>query len=385
MADLASQQKDGSRQQKAKLLAISAPGEFSGLPDTVLRHLKAYAEIVSVIDGLRVPRRDRLGIAAQTFRPSRRDWGRRYYARLGGYYKRPSTLLYRIRYCERRVRRVSARYDLIYQFGALFGAIKRPTSAPLILHIDFTTRLAERYYPGWLPGSEAAISEWNGIESKIYNSADLIAAPTEIVAASLAGHYGVHPSKIVVVGMGAHLEGLAADFVKPYSRTFVFAGHDFERHGGETALRLFQAVHGRMPDVTMIAATNRQIQAAGVQSVGIVSRERLHQVLRGAAVLLMPGPVGGYQTVTEAMAAKCLCLVSDDNPHIAGLIRSGETGLTMAPSRLAQGVQSLLHCVERPEQLAKIGEQARQHVLRECCWLRVVAAIWHEIEKRFAQ
>jgi glycosyltransferase involved in cell wall biosynthesis len=370
-------------QSKPRLLALSSPGAFSGLPDAVLGQLRRYSEIVSVVDGLRVPLLTRLSLAVSTVRPARADWGRQYYARLGSYYKRPSSLLYRIGYCERRLRGARTRYDLIYQFGALFGALDRPPDAPLALHIDFTTRLAEEHYPGWLPASKSETEEWNEIERKIYGSADLIFVPTELVAASLHEHYSVQKEKVAVVGMGAHIDDLAEDFTKFQGRTLVFAGADFVRHGGALALQVFEAVRERLTDTILIMVTDRHVDAPGVQNVGIVPRPRLHQILKDASVLLMPGPVGGYQTVTEAMAAKCLCLVSANNPHMSGLIRGGENGMKMDAPTLKQSVESLIRYLNCPGELAGVGELARQHVIRECTWPRVVARVWEEIELRF--
>jgi glycosyltransferase involved in cell wall biosynthesis len=373
-----------TRQPQVRLAALSCfPGGFSGLPDAVLNELQARCKVVRVIDGLYVPRPRRLWIAARTIRPRRTDWGRQYYAELGNYYKRPDTLLYRMSYCERELTRLRGSYDLIYQFGALFGALNRPTHAPLILHIDFTTRLAEEYYHGWLPASTAATEEWNRIETEIYHSADLIFVPTRLVAASLSEHCGVHSDKVAVVGMGAHIEDLTEDFSKPRNRNLVFAGPDFGRHGGELALQIFESVRSHLPDATLTTVTNRSVGVPGARNLGVVPRPRLHEILREAAVLLTPGPVGGYQTVTEAMAAKCLCVVAESNPHMNGLIRNGENGLTVAPAHASRAVQSLVGYLEHPESLAAIGGRAREHVIQECSWPRIVGRIWEEIKRRF--
>jgi glycosyltransferase involved in cell wall biosynthesis len=330
-----------------------------------------------------MPTRIRAATALRTICPRRQEWGRRYYAALGRYVKTPSSLLARIRRCERELARLGGRYDLIYQFGALFGALHRPTKAPLILHIDFTTRLAEEYYPAWLPGSKAETEEWNRIEESIYHSADLILVPTPLVAASLSEHYTVKPGNIAVVGMGAHIEDMADDFAKPQNRNLVFAGPDFARHGGELALQIFEGVRRTSPNASLTVVTNRAVNAPGVRNVGIVSRARLHEVLKGSAVLLMPGPVGGYQTVTEAMAAKCLCVVAEDNPHMSGLIRDGENGLTMSRMRTSLAAEALSQYLKHPERVAEVGERARQRVGEECSWPRIVGRIWQEIEIRF--
>ncbi len=367
-----------------RVLALTSPGGFSGLPDAVLRELAHYCEIVASIDGLRMPVRVRALTVLRTFYPRRREWGRRYYAALGRYTKRPRGLLARIRYCERQLVRLHESYDLIYQFGALFGALERPSKAPLILHIDFTTRLAEEYYPAWLPGSRADTDEWNCIEASIYRTADLIFVPTQLVAASLSDHYGVNPDKIAVVGMGAHIDDLTGDFDKPQSRVLVFAAPDFERHGGELTLEIFEGVRQVCPDATLTTVTNRSVDAPGVRNVGIVPRARLHGILREAAVLLVPGSVGGYQTVTEGMAAKCLCVVAEKNPHMSGLVRNGETGITIDPARPAQASCALAGYLQRPCRLSAIGEDARRHVVEECSWPKVAARIWREIGARLS-
>jgi glycosyltransferase involved in cell wall biosynthesis len=369
-------------QVQTRLIALScSPGGFSGLPDAVLAHLGRHCEIVSVIDGLRTPALVRLSIAARTIRPRRTEWGRQYYAAQGRYSKTPSTLRARIRRCERELAVRQGTYDLVYQFGALFGALERPTKAPLVLHIDFTTRLAEKYYPAWLPGSQAATEEWNQIEGNIYRSADLIVVPTRLVAASLSEHYSVSAAKIAVVGMGAHIDDLTGDFSKPQNRVLVFAGPDFERHGGPIALEIFARVRRYLPDATLTTATNQSVDAPGVRNLGIVPRTSLHDILKNAAVVLVPGSVGGFQTVTEAMAAKCLCVVREDNPHMAGLIDNDVTGLRIAPTRLGETVQALVGYLDHRARLAELGKRARRHVVEECSWPRVVGRVWEGIEK----
>jgi glycosyltransferase involved in cell wall biosynthesis len=366
-----------------RLLALSSPGGFSGLPDAVLRELSRYCKIPVVIDGLRMPTVIRALTALRTFHPTRQAWSRRYYAALGRYDKYPKNLLRRIRYCEREMAKFKVSYDLIYQFGALFGVLKRPTDAPLVLHIDFTTRLAEEYYRRWLPGSRSETEAWYELEGAIYRAADLILTTTGLVADSVVQHYGADPGKVAVIGMGAHIETLSEDFSKPWRRVLLFAGHDFDRHGGELAVRIFQGVRKHFPDAVLKVLTNRPVCALGVENVGIVSRARLDEFLRGAAVLLMPGYVGGYQTVTEAMAAKCLCVVADDNPHLSGLIPDGKHGLVVARLRPDAAVEQIVGLLKDPDRLRAIGENARRFVIGDCSWPRVVCTIWKQIQTRF--
>jgi glycosyltransferase involved in cell wall biosynthesis len=374
----------GDAVEKTRVVALSAPGGFSGLPDAVLREFADHCRIVSVIDGLWTPRSARGWIALCTFRARRKHWGRFYYARLGRYIKRPATLLARIRRCEREIARLECPYDLIYQFGALFGVLRRPRNVPIVIQIDFTTRLAERYYPDWAPQSHEEAEAWNVIEGSIYREADLILVTTDLVSDSLVYDYGVIKDRIAVVGMGAHVEMLLEDFAKSMNRVLLFAGHDFDRHGGQVAVQIYQGIRQHLPDVVLKALTNRSVSATGAENVGIVSRPRLTGILREASVLLMPGSVGGYQTVTEAMAAKCLCIVAESNPHMRGLIKHGETGLTFSPARPAEVIQQIVEYLRHPDRLRVIGENARQHVLKNCLWSQVVARIWKEMDRRFS-
>lgn len=371
-----------STRPKLRLVALSSPGGFSGLPDAVLRELAGYCQVASVIDGLRIPWCDRFWAAVRTVRPKRTDWGRQYYAALSRYVKTPRTLSTRIQRCERELAKLEGHYDLIYQFGALFGVLKRISQAPLVLHIDFTTRLAEEYYPGWLPKTRSETEEWNLLEEEIYKSADVILAATDLVAASLSQHYHVTSRKIAVVGMGAHIEDMAADFVKAQNHRVAFAGPDFKRHGGEIALQIFEGIRRLCRDATMVTMTNRFVEAPNVHNAGIVSRARLHEIFKESAVLLMPGPVGGYQTVTEAMASKCLCVVSEGNPHLSGLIKKDENGLTFKTGSLKEVSAAIAEYLQTPDRLLAVGERARRHVAEECNWPRIVARAWNELQTR---
>ena len=375
--------KASTRQTKLRVAALSSPGGFSGLPDAVLRELGEYCEIVAVIDGLRTPLWVRLLTAARTFRPGRKDWARDYYSALGRYVKRPQSLLQRIRRCERELAGLHGSYDLIYQFGALFGALKRRAGCPLVMQIDFTTRLAERYFPGWLPPSREDTQAWNTLEGEMYRSADLILVTTEVVRESVIGHYGTSPEKLAVVGMGAHIEALAEDFTKRQTRVVVFAGHDFDRHGGGVALEIFQGVRRLVPDATLKVLSNRTVNAPGVENLGVIPRPQFAEILTEASVAVMPAHVGGYQTVTVAMAAKCLCVVASGNPHIHGLIRDGDTGLIFPYGQANAAVGQIVEYLRDPCRLLSVGERAREHVLRECTWPSVVAKVWAEIRARF--
>jgi glycosyltransferase involved in cell wall biosynthesis len=375
---------DAANIPSPRIVALTSPGGFSGLPDAVLGELSRYCRISALIDGLRTPVQVRALTALRTFYPGRREWGRRYYAALGRQIKTPRSLLERIRRCERELVRLDGGYDLIYQFGALFGALERPGTPRLVLHVDFTTRLAEEYYPPWLPPSRTETDEWNVLEGRIYHSADLILVPTELVAASLSEHYKVGTGKIAIVGMGAHIQELVEDFAKPQNRSLVFAGPDFKRHGGAVAVQIFERLRQRFPDAVLTTLTNWSVDAPGVQNLGIVSRARLHEVLRWAAVLLMPGPVGGYQTVTEAMAAKCLCVVNTNNPHMYSLLKNGEDTGLLPSAGPTEAVARIAEYFRVPERLTAVGERARTHVLQECSWQRVVGRAWKEIQERLA-
>ena len=101
-------------------------------------------------------------------------------------------------------------------------------------------------------------------------------------------------------------------------------------------------------------------------------------------VLLLPGCVGGFQAVTEAMSAKCLCVVAEENPHMRGLIKHGETGLTFPLARPTETVNQIVECLQEPNRLHAIGENARRHVLQHCLWPQVVSRMWREVENQFA-
>ncbi|MBZ5515143.1 MAG: glycosyltransferase family 4 protein [Acidobacteriia bacterium] len=371
------------RTGRLRVAALSSPGGFSGLPDAVLRELGKYCEIVAVIDGLRIPLWVRLLTAARTFRPRRKDWARRYYSARGRYVKAIRSLLQRISRCERELASLQGSYDLIFQFGALFGALKRPDRCPLVMQIDFTTRLAEEYFPGWLPSSPSETLDWNNLEGELYRNADLILVTNSLVQESVVSHYGASAEKVAVVGMGAHIELLSEDFSKPQTRVLVFAGHDFDRHGGGVALEIFQGVRRHFSDASFKLLTNRMVSAPGVENLGIIPHPRFAETLREASVALMPAHVGGYQTITEAMAAKCLCVVASGNPHLHGLIRNGETGLTFPFTEPDTAVGQIVEYLREPSRLLAIGQQAREHVLRECTWPSVVARVWDELQRRF--
>lgn len=372
---------DADRQLPRLVALTGPPGYFSGLNDAVLEQLSAKYNIVKTIDGVHIPRISRIWMLTTTVRLSRPAWFRTFYEKLGRHMKKPETLRKRIRYCENRLGRIPSPYDLIFQFGALYGVLKRP-DVPLVIMADFTTRLAERFYPEWLPTTAKETQEWYAIEEQLYRGADLVVVATERVRESMIEDYGVSPENVATVGMGVHVYQRLNSEKHP-SHLMLFAGMEFERHGGTEALRIFSALRARLPDARLSMLTNiSNIPSDSVENLGVVSRARLGQLLNEAAVLIMPGRVGGYQTVTEAMWAKCVCVVAEDNPHMTDLLRDCVV-LGHRASDLERTVQSVLDKLRTPVAFSSFGNAAQKYVERHCLWSQVVGRIDAEMRKRF--
>ena len=343
--------------------------------------LRRFWDVEPILNPFRIPLWAKAYYALKTFKPNRTVWSQDYHYNSFFYYKKSSTFYKGTQWISRELSR-HKKIDAIFQTGSYFLPSMEKLSIPYGVYIDFTTRLAEQKYPLWANfKNEKDKKEWMDIEGQVYHKADRIFTFIESARLSVINDYGVNPEKVITVGTGVIISEFPQEERDYDSRTIVFAGRDFDRHGGGLVLSAFEQVQSQVPDAKLvITATKIKTDNPGIHVLGTTSHAEVQSLLGKATVVVMPGDVGGLQTLTEAMAHRCVCIANKDNPHLDELIKDGETGYGV-PSDPGKLAERIIYVLKHPEIQRRIGKRSSEHVRTHFTWPVVTEKISREMAK----
>jgi len=363
-----------------KIIGVTFVEGFSGINDYIFNNLKIF-RVPLIVDAFYIPFWVKFLALAKSFSFNRLLWGKSYYKILGGYTKRPDTFMLRTRHCTMKLKAHIGKVNLVFQVSALFLASEDKLTVPYVIYIDFTSKMAERWYPAWVPfRCEEERLRWHQLETMVYQVADKILVFNELVGESLRIDYGIYPKKISVVGSGVNLDDLS-DFDKNYkNKVILFVGRDFERHGGGYSLEDFDLIQQKISNSTLyIVGSSLKCKNPKVITLGNLEKQDLDKLYRKASVLLMPASVGGLQTILEAMARKCVVVANPENPHLQGLINDGENGFWVSPYNKEMMIEKLIEILSNSDFCREVGREAFSSIKNNFTWPEVVK----RMEKEF--
>ena len=170
-------------------------------------------------------------------------------------------------------------FDYIFFPAYYQAAVFLKTDAPVIGHGDATFHGMEGYYWKDLP---AAVSRMgNRIEKRGLQACDLVIRASDWAANSAKEDYGIDPSKVKMLQLGANFD-MPRDIVwTPYEKggrlNVIFSGVDWERKGGDIAVQTVRLLRERGIDARLRIMGIRNLpESAGscdfVENVGFLNK-----------------------------------------------------------------------------------------------------------------
>ena len=192
---------------------------------------------------------------------------------------------------------------------------------------------------------------------------------TESVRAQLAG-FG-HPEKIVVTpnGVDALYFDVQAGVPAPHKNYFLFVGNDKPHKNVERLVDAFAAVRksGRVSLVLAGADFSRFARRQGIVLAGLVPREQLVTLYRGAIAVVQPSVEEGFGLpAAEAMAAGAVVITSTA-PALVEV--TGDGALHVAPDSIDEIASAMLHVMRSPLLRETLVDRGRKRA-REFTWQR---------------
>jgi len=180
-----------------------------------------------------------------------------------------------------------------------------------------------------------------------------------------------------VVGSGINFDTCSAiDFKQKYNHGFIlfFLTTDFERQGGDTVLKCYDIIKQTIPDLRLIIGGNcPKFRQEGIELHKNLTSEIIEQFLNKTIIFLMPGIIGGLQSVLQAMSRSCVCMVGDQNLMLAEVIKNKETGIVIPTNNAVVLAESVIELYKDDSLMQKIATQASHFVNNHCTWNHVVS------------
>ena len=281
------------------------------------------------------------------------------------------------RHCNRFVRSRTD-YEIIFQTQCKFSITENPYARPYYIYTDLTQKLTDRIWHKWaLNGSSKENSKWYRLETEAFQRAEKIFIFNEQVKASFVDEYQISPEKIVVVGSGINCDTCTAiDFKKKYKQGFTlfFLATEFERQGGSTVLKCYDIIKQTIPGIKLIIGGKcPKFRQEGIEIHENLTSEFIEYLFNKTLIFLMPGAIGGLQSVLQAMSRKCVCFVGDKNLLLTHVIKDNETGFIIPTNNPVILAEKIINLYKDDSLLQNIATQAGHFVNRNCTWDNVVS------------
>jgi glycosyltransferase involved in cell wall biosynthesis len=264
-----------------------------------------------------------------------------------------------------------------------FADIRQP-----VVHVtDATFASMLDYYP--LFTRLHPISAWQGSRmakrAKINSTAFSVA--TQWAKNSLISDYGVNAADCEVVPFGPRIQPVPGP--RPQAgaglRVLVVAS-DWQRKGGDKALKAVQAVRQEFPQTTLTVVGNAPVLPDWVRTAGQVPAHKMAELYGEHDVLLeLADANAGGVTLTDAHAYS-LPAIATDTGGVSSIVRHGESGILISPgTHVLQDAVAALIAVQdqgfrRP--LAAGALKRHQELLNWNCWADSTLRICEKVLSR---
>ncbi|HED17735.1 MAG TPA: glycosyltransferase [Gammaproteobacteria bacterium] len=368
--------------KKRMILVTNIDGE-SGTNNPIFTELKKHWDNVERIDPYQHSYARELFLIVKSFKFNREKWRLNYHDMSGAYRRSPLAFKRRTKVCETKLGKITGKYNVIFQTSSLLVPPESKPKIPFAIYLDRTLKMNERYSPEVLKTYNSDESKsLHNLHKKTFDMADRIFTFNDATNHSLINDYHVNNSKIINVGSGVNLKSLP-DFDKNDSNLILTVCSNFERQKGQLSLDAFMLVKDKLPHAKFMLVGKKleKDDDDQINSVSSLPYERLLELYLKATIVIQPGPLGGLQTITEAMANKCICIAHADNPYIPGLIHDNENGFLVHTNN-AQEIAGLISTILNNDELKKsVGQKAYQHIVDNYTWESVVTKISNNLKK----
>jgi glycosyltransferase involved in cell wall biosynthesis len=231
-------------------------------------------------------------------------------------------------------------------------------------------------------------------EKKVYQGMNRIFTMSNYLRDSFIEDFQMDPSRVCCIGAGINLDHIPEQTDREYDRkTIVFIGIDFRRKGGDLLLQAFRTVKLKYKDARLHiigpkALTIPREYQDGVVFHGFLSRsdylqrQKFLKIMREAVLFVMPSLYEPFGIAPlEAMVHEIPCILPQ-KWAFPDMVDSGVEGELFNPDDITDLEEKMLNLIGNPGLLKSMGKSARERVLAQFTWDKVVSRLKDELEKQ---
>jgi starch synthase len=361
-----------------RIMGSTLNGAFSGADTAIFEGLRSRGHLTGIVSGT-LPRRVALHQLMRTMRPSRREWAKAWRHAL---VKSPMAFKARTAVLDRALRRSRTSFDAILHMGGLCAPFQGTYPRPVVLFCDYTSKLAEINYPPWFGLKPNEARQWYALETELYLSSALILTASEHTRQSFIQHFGVDPSRVVVVAEG--VDCIHQHPGKTYEEeTVLFVGIDFQRKGGPTLLEAFESVRLRRPKTKLwIVGPDTGPPQEGVTWFGQIGQEKLNSLYALATVFAMPSICEPFGLATIEAMSHGLPVVVTTIDAMDEIVEEGTTGILVPPRNAITLAERLVQLLADSTLARQMGTRGQLRVSNQFLWPQVIDRVEAALSQR---
>lgn len=244
----------------------------------------------------------------------------------------------------------------ILQTQGLFNG--RTGKLPLFIYTDNT--ILNRIN---MPTPERRASPIVERERHLYKDADFIAVSASHVVTSLVEDYGIAPSAVRNILIGANSPQPSKFTDDRYkARKILFVGIDWERKGGPDLLAAFRKILRRFPDASLTIAGSKPdvSDLPQVMALGKIPPSEVTRLMGEASIYCMPSRIEPSSVAVIEAATSGLPVVATATGGFLDSVRNEETGLLVPPGDVDALAEALERLLEDPDLCARYGQAGRE-------------------------
>ena len=271
--------------------------------------------------------------------------------------------------------------DYFLQFQTLFSM--PDSNIPFGIYTDYTSALAEKEFPDWLPfPNKKQMSKWLIAEQENYHRAAHIFTFTERVRQSVIKDFWVDPDKVYTVGAGCKFK-IHSDSQRKERpvRNFLFIGKEPYRKGLDLLLIAFKFLQKKYPDISLtVVGTKINRKYRNLHNFPkINNHDYLHQIIKKSDVFVMPsrGEPFGY-VYLEAMAHGIPCIGANVG-GVSEVINDKTTGFLIEKENIQELIYKMEKLIIDPDLSHQMGINGQLRLKHKYRWSDTATAMLTQI------
>ncbi|MDO4849579.1 MAG: glycosyltransferase family 4 protein [Coriobacteriia bacterium] len=232
-------------------------------------------------------------------------------------------------------------------------------------------------HTGFADVSHKAMRRRAQVQREFYEKASGVFTMGKWMADFLVNDAGLPAEKVHHVGGGLNTCA-SPDFSARDGRTFIFAGRDFRRKGGDLVLAAFNILHSRDKDLRLLIAGPKSDYASGhegVEFVGDLANDALGALFAQSDCFVMPSRFEAYGLVFPEALACALPCVGRKAFEMQHFIKDGATGRLVGSDDPEELAEAMLDCLTNSTIKQNVIEGAPD-IAKQYCWDAVADRIY---------